>query len=142
LQALETLLAPYVGPVARILVRKAAKTTTDGLALVRALAASIASERDGEAFAGTALERIGARPRSEAEPERSSPSIAPKPIEPVDVEKAASRLAPFVGPIAKIMAKKAAAQASDLRTFYRQLAENLPDAGERTEFLKKSGYRE
>jgi serine/threonine-protein kinase len=58
----------------------------------------------------------------------------------MDVEKAASRLAPYVGPIAKVMAKKAAAQASDLRAFYRQLAENLPDAGERTEFLRKSGH--
>ena len=142
LRALESLLAPYVGPVARVLVRKAAKTTTDGLALVRALAVSIASERDREAFAGTALEKVGARPRPEPEPERSSPSIAPKSIEPADVEKAVSRLAPFVGPIAKVMAKKAAAQASDLKAFYRQLAENLPDAGERTEFLKKSGYRD
>jgi serine/threonine-protein kinase len=140
LQALEALLAPYMGPVARVLVRKAAKTTTDGLALVRALAESIASERDREAFAGAALEKVAARSRSEAEPERSSPGIAPRPIEPMDVEKAASRLAPFVGPIAKVMAKKAAAQASDLRAFYRQLAENLPDAGERTEFLRKSGY--
>jgi serine/threonine-protein kinase len=140
LRALEGLLAPYVGPVARVLVRKAAKTTTDGLALVRALAASIASERDREAFAGTALEKVGARSRSEAEPERSSPSIAPKPIEPVDVDKAASRLAPFVGPIAKVMAKKAAAQGGDLRILYQRLAENLADPKERTEFLKKSGY--
>jgi serine/threonine-protein kinase len=130
-----------VGPVARVLVRKAAKTTTDGVALVRALAASIASERDREAFAGTALERVGARSRPEPEPERSSPpSIAPKAIEPVDVEKAASRLAPFVGPIAKVMAKKAAAQAGDVRILYQRLAENLADPKERTEFLKKSGY--
>ena len=141
LLALEGLLAPYVGPVARVLVRKAAKTTTDGLALVRALAASIASERDREAFAGTALEKVGARSRPEPEPERSSPpSIAPKPIEPVDVDKAASRLAPFVGPIAKVMAKKAAAQGGDLRILYQRLAENLADPKERTEFLRKSGY--
>jgi serine/threonine-protein kinase len=140
LRALEGLLAPYVGPVARVLVRKAAKTTTDGLALVQALAASIASERDREAFAGTALEKVGARSRSEAEPERSSPSVAPKPIEPVDVDKAASRLAPFVGPIAKVMAKKAAAQGGDLRILYQRLAENLADPKERTEFLRKSGY--
>lgn len=140
LRALEGLLAPYVGPVARVLVRKAAKTTTDGLALVRALAASIASERDREAFAGTALEKVGARSQPESEPERSSPSIAPKPIELADVDKAASRLAPFVGPIAKVMAKKAAAQGGDLRILYLRLAENLADPKERTEFLRKSGY--
>ena len=87
-----------------------------------------------------ALDKLGARSRSEAEPERSSPGIAPKPIEPVDVDKAASRLAPFVGPIAKVMAKKAAAQGGDLRILYQRLAENLADPKERTEFLRKAGY--
>jgi serine/threonine-protein kinase len=140
LRGLEGLLAPYVGPVARVLVRKAAKETTDEIVLVRALSASIASERDREAFAGAALDKLGARTRSVAEPERSSPGTAPKPIEPVDVDKAASRLAPFVGPIAKVMAKKAAAQGGDLRILYQRLAENLADPKERTEFLRKSGY--
>jgi len=140
LGAIEELLAPYVGPMARVLVRKSAKTTTDGLALVRLLAASIPSERDREAFAGSAIERVSVRPQSEAAPDQSSPGSR-KPIEAVDIDKAASRLAPYLGPIAKVMAKKSAAQASDLEALYQRLAENLADPKERAEFLKNSGYR-
>jgi serine/threonine-protein kinase len=47
-----------------------------------------------------------------------------------------------MGPIAKVMAKKAAAQARDLKAFYQRLAENLADPDERAEFLKNSGYGE
>ena len=140
LGAIEELLAPYVGPMARVLVRKSAKTTTDGRALVRLLAASIPSERDREAFAGSAIERVSVRPQSEAAPDQSSPGSR-KPIEAVDIDKAASRLAPYLGPIAKVMAKKSAAQASDLEALYQRLAENLADPKERAEFLKNSGYR-
>jgi serine/threonine-protein kinase len=140
LGAIEELLAPYVGPMARVLVRKSAKTTTDGLALVRLLAASIPSERDREAFAEAASEKVSVRTQSEAAPDQSSPGSR-KPIEAVDIDKAASRLAPYLGPIAKVMAKKSAAQASDLKALYQRLAENLADPKERAEFLKNSGYR-
>jgi len=47
--------------------------------------------------------------------------------------------APYVGPIAKVMAKKAAAQARDLKGFYQRLAENL-DPEDRARFLKDAGY--
>jgi len=140
LRALEALLAPHVGPMARVLVRKAARTTTDGFALVRLLAASIESERDRDAFAGMALEKVSASARPEAAPERSSPGTSRKLIEAGDVDKAASQLAPYLGPIAKVLAKKGAGRAQDLKTFYLELAENLADPGQRTEFLKKSGY--
>ncbi len=140
LRALEELLAPYLGPIARVLVKKSAKTTTDGLALVRLLAASIPSEQDREAFAGAALEKVSVRARAETTPERSSPDISRKPIEAVDIDKAASRLAPYLGPIAKVVVRKSAAQGGDLRALYQRLAENLADLEERAEFLKKSGY--
>src|SRR5207247_1805533 len=51
LRALEELLAPYVGPMARVLVRRSARTTTDGATLVRLLAESVGSERHGKACA-------------------------------------------------------------------------------------------
>ena len=141
-RALEELLAPYVGPMARVLVRRSAKTTTDGPTLVRLLVASIPSERDGKAFAATALEKVFAIGQPKAAPDQSSPGLSARPIEAVDVDKAAGRLAPYVGPIAKVMAKKAATQARDLKALYQRLAENLADPDERAEFLKNSGYGE
>ena len=140
LRAIEELLAPYVGPMARVLVKKSAKTTTDGLAVVRLLAENIPSERDREAFLGAALEKVSVPAQSEAARDRSSSGLSRKSIEAGDIDKAASQLAHYLGPIAKVLAKKDAARAHDLKTFYLQLAENLADPGERTEFLKKSGY--
>jgi serine/threonine-protein kinase len=142
LRGLEELLAPHVGPMARVLVKRSAKTTTDGPTLVRLLAASVSSERDANAFAAAALEKVFAIGQPEEAPEQSSPDLSNRPIEAADVDKAAARLAPYVGPIAKVMAKKAAAQARDLKAFYKRLAENLADPDERAEFLKKSGYGE
>ena len=139
LRELEELLAPYVGPMARVLVRRSAKTTSDGPALVRLLAEKIPSERDGKAFAAAALEKVFAEARTEAAPDRSSPDLSNKPVEAVDVDKATGQLAPYVGPIAKVMAKKAAAQARDLKAFYQRLAENL-DPEDRARFLKDAGY--
>jgi serine/threonine-protein kinase len=142
LRALEELLTPYVGPMARVLVKRSAKTTTDGPTLVRLLAESIRSERDAKVFAATALEKVFAIAQSEAAPDQSSPDLSNRPIDPGEVDKAAGRLAPYVGPIAKVMAKKAVAQARDLKAFYQRLAENLADPEERAEFLKNSGYGE
>jgi len=139
LRQLEELLAPYVGPMARVLVRRSAKTTSDGPALVRLLAEKIPSERDGEAFAAAALEKVFGVGRTEAAPDRSSPDLSNKPVEAADVDKATGQLAPYVGPIAKVMAKKAAAQARDLKAFYQRLAENL-DPEDRVRFLKDAGY--
>ncbi len=139
LRELEELLAPYIGPMARALVRRAAKTTTDGPTLVRLLAESVRSESDGKAFAAAALEKVFKVTKPEDAPDRSSPDLSNKPIEAVDVDKATGRLAPYVGPIAKVMAKKAAAQARDLKGFYERLAENL-DPGDRERFLKDVGY--
>ena len=142
MRALEELLAPHVGPMARVLVRRSAKTTTDGPTLVRLLVESIPSERDGKAFAATALEKVFAIGQPQAAPDQSSPGRSNRPIEAVDVDKAAGRLAPYVGPIAKVMAKKAAAQSRDLKALYQRLADNLADPDERAEFLKSSGYGE
>src|SRR5207249_10553234 len=72
LRALEELLAPYVGPMARVLVKRSAKTTTDGPTLVRLLSESVLSERDGKAFAAEALEKVFAIGRREAAPDQSS----------------------------------------------------------------------
>jgi serine/threonine-protein kinase len=124
--------------MARILVRRSAKRTTDGPALVGLLAGNIPSERDRRAFAAAAFEKVFAE-QSEAAPDRSSPDLSSRPVEAVDVEKAVGRLAPYVGPIAKVIARKAAAQARDLKAFYERLAENL-DPKDRARFLKDAGY--
>jgi serine/threonine-protein kinase len=50
------------------------------------------------------------------------------------------RLARYIGPIARVIAKKTPGRPSDLGAYYRQLAENIPDAADRARFLKDAGY--
>jgi serine/threonine-protein kinase len=54
------------------------------------------------------------------------------------IEAAQLRLATYIGPIAKILVKKAAAQTSSTDRFYLLLAESLSDS-DRTRFLKEVG---
>ena len=53
---------------------------------------------------------------------------------------AAKRLARYLGPIAKVIAKKTPGRPSDLRAYYRQLAQNITDPADRGRFLKDAGY--
>jgi hypothetical protein len=61
-------------------------------------------------------------------------------IDAAQVETAAKRLARYLGPIAKVVAKKTPGRPSDLKAYYQQLAENILDEADRARFLKDAGY--
>ena len=142
LRALEEALLPYVGPMARLLVKKAAKATTDGHQLVSLLADSISGEQAKKQFLATALAKVPAavQPGATAEAGGGKTVTRSEPIDPKDVEQAASRLAPYLGPIARVVAKKAAAQTQDLRSLYLRIADSLANPEDRARFLKDAGY--
>ena len=48
---------------------------------------------------------------------------------------AEKRLASYVGPLARLLIKDAATKTSDLKEFYRQLAEHIDSEDERRDFL-------
>jgi serine/threonine-protein kinase len=56
-----------------------------------------------------------------------------------ELETAAKRLARYLGPIAKVIAKKTPGRPTDLKAFYRQLAQNIADPVDRARFLKDAG---
>ena len=60
-------------------------------------------------------------------------------LTPDAIEQATRRLATYLGPIAKAVAKRAAMQATGRRHFYLLLAENLTDTSERARFLRDVG---
>ena len=145
LRALEELFAPYVGPIARVLIKKAAITTTDGRQLLGLLTDSIQGEQEKKAFLAAASSRVPemvaqSAATGQSDVSRGSVSFLLQPIDPADVEKATSRLAPYLGPIAKVVAKKAAAQTTDLKSLYLRLADSLASPEDREKFLKDSGY--
>ncbi len=142
LRVIEELFAPHVGPIARVLIKKAASTATDGRQLVSLLAESISGEQGKKAFLAEALARLPALATSpgQSNPGGADINVALQPHKPEDVEKAASRLTPYLGPIAKVVTKKAAARTADLKMLYLQLADSVPDAESRKKFLKDAGY--
>jgi serine/threonine-protein kinase len=54
------------------------------------------------------------------------------------IEAAQFRLATYIGPIAKVLVRKAAAQTASSERFYLLLAENLSES-DRARFLKEVG---
>ena len=138
LRALEALFTQHVGPMAKVLLKRAARTATDASMLAGLLAQTIPSESGRKAFMAEALEKLAtASPGAGGSPSmRFSRNL----IEGAQLDTAALRLARYLGPIARVIAKKTPGRPSDLGAYYRQLAENIPDAADRARFLKDAGY--
>jgi len=148
LKKVETQLAPFVGPLARILVKKGASKTTDPEELYRLLAASLEQESDRRAFLARRAEitYLGTKRQTIQEPlssANSGTSAAPRSkqeITPAAIDHAAGVLAHYVGPISGVLAKKAAQRADSLRTLYLLLAEHVKSKQERDRFLRDAGF--
>jgi len=130
LREIEQRLAKLLGPLSRVLVRRAAAQTTDVDELHRLLAENLGSAQEREAFLA------GRKPREEP---RRPPADAGGPLTPELIERATRRLARDLGPIARVVAGKAAAQAADHRQFLLLLAEQLGEPAERARFLADFG---
>jgi serine/threonine protein kinase len=144
LQQVERELTRVVGPVARVMVKKAAKAAGDMDTLYRLLADEVGSIQDRTQFLASRKQVAGTSGTSMSPPSATAP---PTPqttgpvvrVTPEMVEQAARRLASYVGPIAKVLAKKAAAKAQDSRQFHLSLSENITSESDRNRFLKDVG---
>jgi serine/threonine protein kinase len=144
LRQVERELTRVVGPVARVMVKKAAKAATDVDTLYRLLAEEVGTERDKTNFlatrkqlAGNLGTGMGTHPSQAGS--GTQPTGSSSPLTTEAVEQAVRRLAPYVGPIAKVLVKKAAAKAPDARQFYLSLAENISSESDKKRFLRDSG---
>lgn len=141
LKRVEQHLTRLVGPVSKVMVRRAALQTTDLQQLYRLVAESLGNTEERAAFLAT---RPQVQPRAPGEAGTlTSASMTARgpgaPVTPEMVEQAAKHLAAHLGPIAKVLAKKAAAEAKGRRHFHQLLAAQLADAGERAKFLREVG---
>lgn len=138
-------LADRVGPVAQVVVERAAGSSASVGDFYRTIAAVIPDDADRDAFLAKALV-AGApeAPRPIADPPRSAPAPQSAPgtvpeavpsFSADDLETATKQLAEHIGPLAKVLVKKEAARARDIRALYEQLAAYLDDEGHRAQFL-------
>jgi serine/threonine-protein kinase len=146
LTEVEKRLARFVGPIARVMVRRAAKETTDVVALTQLLAGRIIGTSEREAFlkgAGIATgpARTTPRPTSAQEPTSGRQSGvgtlsgSQRPLTPEDIARITQLLIPQVGPIATVLAKRAAKPGCSREQFIVALATCLKDDGARSRFL-------
>ena len=138
LRAVETLLTLQVGPMAKLLLKQTARTASDGPVLVSMLAKYIPAEANRKTFITAAMEKLASASSEGAD----GPTVrfSRNLIDATAIEVASKRLARYLGPIAKVIAKKTPGRPTDLRAYYRQLAENINDPADRARFLKDAGY--
>jgi serine/threonine-protein kinase len=145
LKPLETLLAEFVGPMARIMVKKAAAKTVEMQQLISLLGDNIGDEERRSRFLAGAVTRSpsATNPQlaSDSGTRTSTTRFGTSILDPAMIEEAAQRIAPYVGPIAKVLAKKAAAGATTRNALYLNLAENIPNAEDKARFLKESAAK-
>ena len=145
LRTVERQLAHYVGPMAKVMTRKAAAQTNDLNQLYALLAENIGDPASRERFSASVRSAVG--------PEGTSPgpgaasatgthsTIRRAPLEQSFVDQTSSRLAVFLGPIAKVVASRAAQKATSRQEFVRLVAGHL-GTQERTAFLKEIGFED
>jgi eukaryotic-like serine/threonine-protein kinase len=145
---LEESLATHVGPVAARLVRRAAAHAASSHMLETQLARHLPNDAAREALrtllnrhastSGRASRARGSNAggNSFANSGNSAPRrLASAPVDAERVSAAATRLASHIGPIARIVAERAA-RGADEATFYARLAEALPASVDKQSFLR------
>jgi len=160
LTTVERQLARFVGPMAKIMVRQAAPQAHDVHELYAMLAAGIADPVRRESFvrqpevieasgahrvggtgSGAGVVRTGTHANDVHGAHASQSRIAPRPLETAFVDRTTTCLAVYLGPIAKVVARKAAAQSTDEGDFVERCAANL-GTQDRRAFLREVGHPE
>ncbi len=169
LRTAEYELARALGPMARVIVRRAASQTSDRAELCSLLSEKIVDPDTRRSFVdafnragsgvrtgttGAAAARSGLRtgtggvtapPATQARSGVGAPAAGATasyvPLEPAFVAEVTTRLAVYLGPIAQIVTKKAARDARSRGEFVRRVAESL-GTQERAAFLRETGYGE
>lgn len=148
LKAVEGHLARFVGPVAKVMIKRAGMQTTELDALYGILAENLATDGERKQFLATRAQ-VSRVPAPKAQPGARTGTVeastllaarlAGAQLTPEMVATAADKLTARLGPIAKVVVKKAALRATTAQQFYTLIAESLPTESERVRFLEELG---
>jgi serine/threonine protein kinase len=144
LKQVEGELAQHVGPIAPVMVRNAAKKAQNPAELVHLLAADIT--HDGVRIKFERRFADSSRPISQPQSGRAASSRLTEPATAaaanrfaVEVlERAERRLSQFLGPIARVVVKRAAMKARDESELYLLLADEIENPAERKAFVRRA----
>jgi len=153
LRTAEHELARALGPMAKLLVRRAASQTTDRAELLSMLSDTITDPESrrrfvtafskaggGQSSSGASGARSGTGRGSGARTQPGTASgTSATVLEPSYVEHVTAHLAIYIGPIAQVLTRKAARESRTRAEFVRRCAENL-GTQERAIFLSELGF--
>jgi len=140
----EERLARLVGPVAPHLVRKIGQGTTSLRAFCEQLAAYIPSADDRKAFLGWCTAQLGGAPPPQRE-RPAAPATATIPAvdwDPAVLDGARDALAAYLGPLARVLVRRASARARNARELYELLAQEIPSETDREAFRRRASRLE
>jgi len=145
LHQVELALASFIGPMAKVLVRQAARTHLDLPSLTTAVSQHLQTEEDRQRFntklAATtgAVSLIGGSkvgaPTVAARATTAGSAAGQQPLPPETVAAAQRVLTTHMGPIASIVVKKMSAKAQSQEQFYQLLADQVAAGPERDRLL-------
>jgi serine/threonine protein kinase len=140
LDQMERELAQHVGPIAPVMVRKAAKRAQDSAQLVQILAADIT--HDGVRLKFERRFAEASRPVSRPHPTTGTPTAPTQPpsqrFSPEILERAEARLSQHLGPVAKVVVRRAALKARDEPELYLLLADEIENPAEKKAFTRRA----
>ena len=153
LRTAEHELARALGPMAKLIVRRAASQTTDRAELLSMLSDTITDPESrrrfvtafskaggGQSSSGASGARSGTGRGSGARTQPGTASgTSATVLEPSYVEHVTAHLAIYIGPIAQVLTRKAARESRTRAEFVRRCAENL-GTQERAVFLSELGF--
>ncbi len=131
LGAIERRLAQYLGPIAGRMVRLAARDADSAETMCERLGANIENPGERERF----LTDIRARLQQTGDTlGRSAPGVAPT-LSDAEIEKVQADLTRYIGPIARVLVKRAATSATSTQALREAVAQHLEQPAERATFL-------
>lgn len=144
-KTVEEQFSEFVGPVAKVIVRRTICEVNTIKELYHRLGEYIPDLQERDKFERKAALTVGTETgvSETSSPARSSisraattdMSISTQRFSPEALQKVCSQLTLYIGPMAKMMVKKASRQATTIEELYHILAERLSDEYERRKFL-------
>jgi serine/threonine protein kinase len=144
LRKIATALAAQTGPIASMLVKSAAKKAATITQLVEKVAVEIADDNARAAFVKAFTVEDKSTPASS--PVRSAqtgsqptqPGSTPSRFDAATLARAEAELAKYIGAVARVVVRRAAAKARDEAELYLLLADQIEDKNEKKSFVRKA----
>ena len=142
----EAQLAQIIGPVARVLVQRAASRCSDLDTLLNAIADGLNEPEERRAFQSNMAIRSGeivssdvpARSMQRPSPAASETGTVQPHLTSEHIEWVSRLLTRYIGPLARVIVKRASEQTNDREQFYMLVAERISSDSDREAFLREA----